>query len=43
MLRTKNSYSVTELTGLIFPCTYKSSFAADGNDSDDIPAPICVI
>lgn len=42
MLRTKISYSVTEITGLIFFCTYKSSFAADGNDSDDTPIPICV-
>lgn len=43
MLRTKNSYSITEITGLIFPCKYKSSFAADGNKSDDTPIPIRVI
>lgn len=43
MLRTKNSYSITEITGLIFPCTYKSSFAVDGNGSNDTPFTIPIM
>lgn len=43
MLRTKYWYSVTETSGLIPPCTYKSSFAVDGNDSNDTPFNIPVI
>lgn len=39
MLGTKNSHVMTEITGLIFPCPYKSSFAADGIASYDTPIP----